>query len=564
MGRNTKKYQGMYGQKQPYFAPDVESKPIPPPIGGWNAIDPLSAMDPKYAVILDNWVPRTGYVELRGGYNTWTQNIGGLVSPVESLMVYKPDNAAEKMFAASGSTIVDVSTNGIQTTVRTGLTSDRWQYINFTPAGSNNYLLLVNGSDPYTAFDGTTWTTPTLTGVAASTLISINIHKRRIWFTQANSTVAYYLATDAIQGPVTAFDIGAFMSKGGNIVGIATWTVDGGVGPDDLLVLLTSKGQAVVYKGTDPSNADAWSLVGVFDSALPIGRRCYLSLGSEVGVITTQGLLPLSQSLPFNPSGVRSVALTNKIQNAMLQAAQLSSANFGWELTNFTAQALIIMNVPQTQNVTQVQYVMNALTGAWCSFSGWNANTFAIFNESLYFGDNKGNVNLAYAGALDLVSPIVATMKCAFNYFDDPGRQKDMSMIRPLIVADGAITPTIAVDVDFGNNAIAAPVSILTPAGAVWDASTTLWDSALWSTGSTTVNNWLSVTGLGTALSVKMQVNVTSGFNGGSVAATSVFDTGVFDTMVFDGNGATVASGQGILTLQLNSFEALMEFGGPI
>lgn len=547
-------------QKQPYINPDNEVKIVPPPLSGWDAISPLSAMDPKFGVILDNFVPRPGFVEIRGGYNAWVQGLNS-ASPVETLMVYRPVSGNQKMFACAGSTISDVSTNGSATTVQTGRATDRNQYVNFTPAGGSSYILLVNGSDPYTAFDGTTWTQPVITGVTGSTLINITATKRRIWFVQKNSANAYYLATDAIQGAVSSFPVGALMTRGGNLVFIGNWTVDGGDGPDDYTVFLTDQGQAILYKGTDPSNANTWALVGVFDLPNVIGNRPTVKIGSDLGIITLQGLLPLSQALPFDPSGVRSVALTNRIQNAMQQAAQLYYANFGWEAITFPLESLLILNIPTQTNSSQIQYVMNMQTGAWCSFSGWAANTFAVFNNSLFFGDNKGNVNLAYTASLDLVTPITATMKCAFNYFDDPGRIKNMKMVRPLIVADGQITPTLGVDVDFGNSALTAAVTILTPSGGVWD--TALWDTASWSTGAITVNNWLSVTALGTALAVKMLVNV-QGSGGGSGVSNSVFDTGVFDTMVFDGNGSTVASGTNLLTLQINSFEALMEFGSPI
>ena len=90
------------------------------------------------------------------------------------------------------------------------------------------------------------------------------------------------------------------------------------------------------------------------------------------------------------------------------------------------------------------------------------------------------------------------------------------------------------------------------------------WDASSWSGGTITVTNWFSVNGLGTALAMRLQVNLSGGGSSGSAAQQSVFDTGVFDTMVFDGNGATLRSGEGVPTLKLNMFEANMQFGGPI
>lgn len=559
MVSRLERYNAQFSQKSAYFGADVEAKPIPAPLGGLDAISPISAMDPKYALILQNWVPRPGYVELRGGYNAWVQGLNSN-STVETLMTYRPAGASEQLFAAGGSRIYNVSNYALPTIVQTGRANARNQYINYTPANSSSYLAVVNGADPYTIFDGTNWTQPAIAGVSSSSFIGINAFKRRIWFIPINSTTPYYLDTDAIQGTANPFPIGAFMTKGGFVMAMGTWTVDGGTGPDDLAVFITSKGQAIIYKGTDPTNANAWALVGVFDLPLPLGRRCLVKLGSDLGIITLQGLIPISQALPFDPAGVRSVALTNQIQNAMLQAAQQGSNLFGWEAHTFTQQTLLIMNYPIQENQLQQQFVMNFLTGAWCQFTNWNANCFEIFNESLYFADNKGDVNLAYTSQFDLVSPITANMKCAFNYFDDPGRIKNMRMLRPLLVADGTITPTVGVDVDFGSSSITAPVSLITPSGGLWDVS--LWDVGTWSSGSVTVNNWLSVTALGTALAVKMAVSIAP-LNSATVAS-SVFDTGVFDTAIFDGSGSITSSGQNLTTLQLNSFEALMEFGGSI
>ncbi|WP_230681797.1 hypothetical protein, partial [Streptococcus pneumoniae] len=43
-------------------------KAIPAPVGGWDAQSPLANMPPENAVILDNFIPRAGYVELRRGF----------------------------------------------------------------------------------------------------------------------------------------------------------------------------------------------------------------------------------------------------------------------------------------------------------------------------------------------------------------------------------------------------------------------------------------------------------------------------------------------------------------
>ena len=218
------------------------------------------------------------------------------------------------------------------------------------------------------------------------------------------------------------------------------------------------------------------------------------------------------------------------------------------------------MNVPIQENSLQQQYVMNSLTKTWCNFTGWNANCFEIFNESLYFGDNDGNVNLAYTGRLDGVASIDSLIQCSFNYFGSPGRQKHMSMIKPYFIGDGTLTPSISVNVDFATTAPSSPVVIGTPAGAVWDSG--IWDQSTWSSGSVAFANWQSVQALGTTLSVNMSVNY--GVSTQQLTTYGFFDTGAFDSAVFDGAGGGTASGENVPILQLTNFLSIMQEGGPI
>jgi hypothetical protein len=536
--------------KPPVFAPDVETFPVDVPVGGWDAISPLAKMDPKYAVTLINWVSRTGWVELRQGFQAWMQGLG--TSAVESLMVYRPAGPPQRMYAACNGSIFDVTLQGTGIVQQTGRSSNRNQYINFTPAGGANYLAMVNGSDPYTVFNGTAWSQPVVTGVSSSTFINIANHKRRMWFVQENSTSTWFLGTDSIQGAAVQLDLGSIIMKGGYVVAIGTWTIDGGLGPDDYWVAVTSRGELVMYKGTDPTNASAWAIVGVFSFPPPLGFRCFCDVGSDLWMISLEGIIPVSQGLPFDPSAIRSVAITNRIQNAMLLAGASYQNNFGWEMITFPAQALAFLNVPVATNGMQQQYVTNMITGAWCQFVGWNANCFALFNDLLYFGDNSGSVQQAYTGIADQVSPIIADMKCAFNYFGNPGKLKRMTMARPFLVTSGQITPTLSVDADFADNSPSTPVSSISTAGALYDVS--LYDSSFYAAGNSTLINWLSTEGLGTALALRMKVNVGATGAGGQ----SVFDTGVFDTAVFDGFATASA------VLQVNVFNTLIETGAVI
>lgn len=543
-------------EKIPYPAPDVVTKMIPAPTDGWDAISPLATMDPKRAPILDNWVCRPGFVELRGGFQPFNHTLS--TSPVESLMVYRSPTA-EFLFAAAGGSIYNVSTGvAAGTSVVTGLTNARWQYTNFCPSGGTNVIQCVNGADPMQMFDGSTWTTPAITGMSggatSANIIQINAQKRRLWYILNNSSIAAFMPVDAITGAVAGnLDLGALWSKGGRLIAMSSWTIDGGSGPQDYAVFISSRGQMTIYSGVDPTSASNWVLVGVFDIAPPIGRRCMLRIGSDVAVITQDGVVPLSQALPFDPAADRSVALTARIQNAMATATSTGLNNFGWQMCMFQQQQLFVLNVPLSENSQQQQYIMNTLTGGWSRFTGWNANCFEIYNEDLYFGDNDGGVSLAYTGPSDFTAAIAADMQCAFNWLDDPGRTKRMTMVQPLLNVGGSLTPTITVDVDFTTSSGSAPITSL--AGSVlWDAAT--WDVSSWPALTATYKNWLSVNALGHAMAIRMQANVNSGL---TLATLGLFDVGQFDQMTFD-----TAIPSALPVLQVNVFNSIVEMGGPI
>src|SRR4051812_1915828 len=210
-------------EKVPTPAPDVVSKVVPAPTDGWDAISPLASMDPKRAPILNNWIPRPGWVEFRKG--CFPHVLLDVEIPIETLLVRRAGDG-EEMFAAAGDTIYDVSVLGVATPVVTSLNSARWQYTNFTPALGTTVIQLCNGVDTLRQYNGTAWTVPVITGLPGTTSSIVNIHaqKRRLWYVLNNgagggSTVAAFMPTDAIAGPIAGtIDLGANWGKGGHLV----------------------------------------------------------------------------------------------------------------------------------------------------------------------------------------------------------------------------------------------------------------------------------------------------------------------------------------------------------
>jgi len=468
---------------------------IPAPVGGWNARDSLGAMNVKDAAQLTNWWPATTSVYMRYGY---TQHATGLTDPIETLINYDGLTASELFAASNQGDITDVSAGGSGpwTPVVTGLTNGRLEYTQITTS-AGSFLMAVNGADKLNYYDGTTWTvdggTYTITGVDTADCSNINLFKNRIWLIEKDTMNAWYLGTGAIQGAATAFPLGGVANLGGHLVAMATWTIDAGYGVDDLAVFITSKGEILVYRGTDPSSAATFALVGVWQMGEPVGTRCWMKYGADLLVISQDGVVPMSGGLQSSRLDPR-VSLTDKIQLAVSESVSLYGSNFGWQLLYFPKENQLYLNVPVNEGDNQQQYVMNTITKNWCNFTGWNANCWALYDNNPYFGGN-GFVGRAWDGLSDNDTDIKATAIQAFSNFGNETVQKRFTMMRPVFFSNGAPAILGEINVDFDLSDSTAPLSAPSITYATWNSGT--WDSSMWGSDNALLQSWQGVTGIG-------------------------------------------------------------------
>lgn len=475
---------------------------IPAPIGGWNARDSLAEMKETDAVILDNIFPTTNDVMVRYGY---TNHVTGITGTVETLGTYN-GGATQKMFAAAGTSIYDATSAGSVGAAKvTGLTNARFQTVNITTSGGN-YMYWVNGADKPQLYDGTNWTAidgvsvPAITGVTTTNLITVNLHMHRLWFIEKNTLKVWYLPTDAVGGAAASVDLSGIARRGGYLMAMGTWTIDAGYGMDDHAVFVTSEGEIIVYRGSDPAGAATWSLVGVYYVGSPIGRRALSQYGSDLLVIGKDGLLPMSKALLTSRVNTR-VALTDKIQWATSQATSDYATNFGWQAQIYPQNNMLLLNVPVSSTVSY-QYVMNTITGAWCRFTGWNAACFELLADNLYFG-TSGTVCKAWNTQADNGISINGEVLQAFSYFGNQNALKQFKMARPILSTDGNPGVLMGLNVDFDTSSPTG-TPLLTPiSAAAWDSG--VWDTGVWGGGLQINQNWQYVSGLGRAGAIHMK-----------------------------------------------------------
>jgi hypothetical protein len=465
------------------------------PVGGWNARDSIDGMAPEDAVYLENWFPATSYVMMRYGYSRWSTGYPG---QVETVMNYS-GGSANKLFGISSGSIYDATAGGaVGAADVTGLTNSRWEYVNNATA-SGTYIQCVNGADKMAFYDGSAWhrdgdgSPYDISNVNTTDISNINIHKFRVWMVEKNTLNAWYLSTGAIGGAATKFTLAGTSQMGGYLVAMYTWTIDAGYGVDDLAVFITSRGEVIVYRGTDPSDATKWALVGIFRIGTPIGKRCCVKFAGDLLIICQDGVFPMSGALQSSRTNPR-VAITDKIQYAVSTAISSYGSNFGWQLMPFPKENMLFLNVPIGEGSGQQQFVMNTINKSWCNFTGWEANCWELYNDNIYFGGNQ-YIAKAWDTYGDNGTNINADALQAFNAYGSPSQLKRCTMIMPVFRTDGSPAVAANVNVDFDESDTTGTLAFTPTNYASWDSA--LWDTGIWGGDLAVQKNWQGATGVG-------------------------------------------------------------------
>lgn len=365
--------------------------------------------------------------------------------------------------------------------------------------------MMVNGADKLRRYTGSAWQVDgdgsgDITGIDTATCAHINNFKNRVWLIEKNSFRAWYLPVSSIAGAANSLDLSGLFKLGGYLMAMANWTIDNANGVDDYAAFITSEGEVALYKGTDPSSASTWALVGTFRMGKPIGRRCYTKAGADVLVLTSDGAFPLSKALLTDRSQL-SLAATDKISNLITADIQTSQSIYGWQPILYPLGSKLIINVPEVAGVSAHQYVMNTTHGAWTKFTGWNAICFEVLNDVLYFGGATG-VYKADTGQDDNGANINTVCQQAFSYFKTKGRLKQFKMARPVFSSNGDINPAVLMNVDFQESRSTVSPSFTASGGATWDTAT--WDVSAWISQNNLVRKWQTVTGVGFAGGIRV------------------------------------------------------------
>jgi hypothetical protein len=442
---------------------------IPAPISGLNTRDSLAAMSPTDAIELINYIPQQSGLVSRRGY---TEKTTAYPSYVETIIPYI-NGLTEVLITASDDKLY-TDTGASKTQIGTGFLNARWEAVKL---GAN--MILVNGEDDPRNFDGTTLTTPSLTGnIATFGTDKINIihkHRNRVYMASTQSGSFFYGGVNSVSGAFTEFQLDRVSDTSGNIISIKTISQDAGNGPDDYIAFMLATGEVIIYQGSDPGDADNWALVGKYKMPPLINQRCAVEFAGDVLCLTKQDLIKLSDVIRYTGETGGFNIQPSKLSGFITQDYNAYKANWGFSLTTYPKGGWIIINVPQITNQRYNQYVVNAVTGAATEFNGWTASCFGVLGDNLYFGGNT-YLYLGDDGLTDDGADINLFAKQAFTNLTIPNKKK-ISNVRIYIGSDGSLSAGLSIALDFGFGSPQG-VSQSTVSGAEWDFAT--WDVDDW------------------------------------------------------------------------------------
>ncbi len=482
---------------------------IPSPVGGLNYRDPISAMQPTDALVLENMIPtQTGTVIRKG----WQYHTSSVALPIKSIFAYNaPASANNKVFAAAGGNIYDVTTGTPSLAqASTGSTDDVWSVTQFAN-GADVFLLAVSpGAGYWTYSTSTGWLKRTVTGLPAS-LKEVAVFKNRVWFVPNNDSRVYYLDTvDAITGTASDFEMGSLLRNGGVIRGLINWTLDAGVGIDDHLVVVGSQGDIGVWTGTDPSDPTKFGLRGMwYCGPVPKFGRFFTAYGGDVMLLSELGLVPMSRLVNGQFSETQP-GPSQKIQSVLSPLIAKLREEVSWDIFVVPSSDVLVIKLPEDAGV-YTQYAMNVNTGAWCTFTAIPMACCTLLNGQLYFGLEDGRVAKGLYGNNDGVetdgsngNPIEGDVQTAFNAFGSPATLKKFGLARPIFIGSSPPSVKLQVNTQYTFANVGGSPSYTTTNAGFWN--TGLWNVAVWSGSQNSYQAWVGTTGLGYYASLRMKV----------------------------------------------------------
>lgn len=478
----------------------AQATTIPPPTMGIDTTKAAGQLPPENCYYTFNMMPAERGMLLRKGYREHaiiTEANPASDDGTRTIFGYQAagvGSVGKKLFATTAEGIWDVTaydTLPTQEVVFTDTTSEAgygivMHYIDQAGADYLWYSDSKNGLWEYTGASGT-WARPTgITGTIDITKVCFVVnHKQRIWLIEEDSAQAWYLPVAAKAGAATAFYFGSKFPHGGILKGLYNWTIDGGDGVDDFLVAISSTGDVIPYKGTDPSTADTWGVVGsYYIGQTPEGRKIATEHSGELYMLSEYGLTSMSMLL----QGVNTIDALSGVAAKIAQPLRAKMVSLrdekGWDIRFCPSIGSIVITIPKEESQLNLAFVLNMTVNAWGYWRGVPLTCFVDHNNYIHFGDSANVVHImdttkdGVTIAGDTGEPVKFSMLTSYQNYSQPAILKQVQYIRPDFFSSQLPSYDSRALYDYDLSELNTLIASSSPSGSVWDVG--LWDSAIW------------------------------------------------------------------------------------
>jgi hypothetical protein len=334
--------------------------------------------------------------------------------------------------------------------------STRWKVaVAHTSAAAGTFLADRSAHPtrvPDTASDGNNWITGPVGSnvVNGSNLTYVCKYRNRWFFIEASSMNAWYLPLNAIGGTLQMIPLSGAATKGGKLLFCAAWSIDAGDGIDDKIVFATDLGELLIFTGSDPSAAANWRQEGRYQVSPPMGMNAWMQLGGDLLIATTSGIIPTSAAITKTTEELELAAITRNIKS-MWRDEVNAKRQWSWTMMNWEQFGGLFVTWPGGTPGNRYCAAVNASTGAWCRFVGYDATCFIRMRDDMFFGTQDGYIMQADRTGYDDGQPYVATLVGGWEVFQAPAQTITWRQARASFAATAGqpFQPQLSATVDY-------------------------------------------------------------------------------------------------------------------
>ncbi|PZP60010.1 MAG: hypothetical protein DI604_31765 [Delftia acidovorans] len=346
-----------------------------------------------------------------------------------------------------------------------------------------------------------------IAGISTNKLSYIWAYQNRLFAVEKGTLNFYYASVDQIGGTLAKFPMAGIFSLGGSILFGAAWSLDRGAGGglSNQCIIVSTEGEVAVFQGADPASADNWSLVGVYRIGIPLGPNAWFRAGSDVVILTSIGMIPLSQAINRDVAALSPAAVSYPIETEWNDAVS-QSLGLEWNVIIWPERQMVLTALPTPSGQNPRMYAANARTGRWCEFTDWNGKCLAVFQGRLFFGSENGKVVEAYVSGLDQGAPYCGVYVPLFDTLRTPDRIKTPKMVRAVTRSNELAAVQISMQYEYRLSLPPAPSALPIEVGSTW--GTAVWGLSTWggSAEKKVQEDWQSADGHGYALAAAVQI----------------------------------------------------------